>query len=490
MDDDARTYDVVIAGGGPTGLMLGAELRLAGVDALIVERRPDQSLDGSRAGGLHARSLEVLGQRGVVDRFLDAGTTHPAVGFAGMFLDVADLPTRHPHLLALWQSDIERIMAEWVLGDLGASIQRSTELVDVHEEADHVAVALSDGSTMRARFLVGCDGGRSVVRRSAGIDFPGTAPSTIAVLGEVEFAEDPPVGMRPEGGGIGPRNPGSGDGLYGAVIIEPYVEPTGEPTLDDLRAALVRAYGTDFGVHSPTWITRFTDAARQAATYRQGRVLLAGDAAHVHSPHGGQGLNVGLQDAVNLGWKLAQVVEGVSPDSLLDTYHDERHPVGARVLHNTKAQVALGGVGDRAQALRDVVADLLAMDEPRRHVAGMLSGLDVAYDLGGGHPLVGRRIPDLDLSTPEGPVRVFELLHDARPLLLDLCDSDDPALPRRVRRVAATCAGPWDLPVVGEVEPPRAALIRPDGHVAWVGEPSDPHLPEVVARWFGGSPTA
>ena len=488
MSEPGRTHDVVIAGGGPTGLMLAAELMIAGVRPVIVERRDSQQLEGSRAGGLHSRSLEVLEQRGVVGRFLDAGQTHPQVGFAGMFMDISDVPTRHPHLLALWQQQIEVILADWVLGDLAVEILRSREVVGLDQDDTGVDVWLADGSTMRTRYLVGCDGGRSVVRTAVGIEFPGTEPSTIAILGEVEMDEEPPIGMRPEGGGIGPRNPGSGDGLYGAVIIEPYVEPTSEPTLDDLKAALVRAYGTDFGVHSPRWITRFTDAARQASSYRSGRVLLAGDAAHIHSPHGGQGLNIGLQDAVNLGWKLAQVVQGVSPESLLDTYQAERHPVGATVLHNTMAQVALGASGPRAQALRDLMGELVVMDEPRRRLVGMLSGLDVHYDLGSEHPLVGRRMPDLELETADGPRRISELLHDAHPLFVDLTGTDRPAgagLPDRVRSCTGTAEGPWQLPVIGEVAPPPAVLIRPDGYVAWAGDPTDPELAVETERWFG-----
>lgn len=258
--------------------------------------------------------------------------------------------------------------------------------------------------------------------------------------------------------------------------------------MDELRDALVAVYGTDYGVHSASWISRFSDMARQAASYRQGRVLLAGDAAHVHPPQGGQGLNTGVQDAVNLGWKLAQVVEGTSPESLLDTYHAERHPVGARVLHNTMAQVALATSDDRHQALRDTMADLLGMDEPRRRIAAMVSGLDIHYDLGEGHPLLGRRMPDLDVHTAEGPARVFTLLRDARPVLLNLDEPggfDISPWGDRVRLVDAEHSGVWELPVLGEVAAPPAVLIRPDGHVAWTGKLTGPELPEALATWFG-----
>jgi 3-(3-hydroxy-phenyl)propionate hydroxylase len=277
------------------------------------------------------------------------------------------------------------------------------------------------------------------------------------------------------------------------VLLEKDIEHAGEPTLQYLREALAAAYGTDFGVHSPTWISRFTDMTRQAASYRKRRVLLAGDAAHVHGPQGGQGLNTGVQDAVNLGWKLAQVVDKTSPESLLDTYHGERHPVGARVLHNTMAQVALSRIDERSKALRDTMLELLAMDEPRKRIAAMISGLDIHYDLGEGHPLLGRRVPDLDLHTTDGPTRVFTLLHDARPVLLNLGEPggvDISPWANRVRLVDARHDGVWELPVLGEIAAPPAVVIRPDGYVAWAGDLTDPGLPRALATWFGAAAPA
>jgi len=283
-----------------------------------------------------------------------------------------------------------------------------------------------------------------------------------------------------------------GDGrTIRVVLAEEHVELADDPTLQDLRQALIEAEGTDYGVHDPTWISRFTDMTRQAASYRQGRVLLAGDAAHVHPPQGGQGLNTGLQDAVNLGWKLAQVVTGTSPDCLLDTYHAERHPVGARVQHIALAQNALRGTDPRTEALRDTLDDLLGMDEPRRRYGGLVSGLDIRYDLGEGHPLLGRRMPDLDLATSDGPLRVFTLLHDARPVLLNLSEPggfDVSPWAKRVQLVDAGHDGVWNLPVLGEVVAPPAVLVRPDGHVAWVGDLTDSGLPDALTAWFG-SPT-
>jgi 3-(3-hydroxy-phenyl)propionate hydroxylase len=481
-------YAVVIAGGGPTGLMLAGELALAGVDVLIVERRADQNVDGTRARGLHARTLEVLDQRGIADRFVAAGRPRQFVGFGRASLDISDLPTRHNYFLGQFQGDFERILADWVLGDLGVPILRRGEVLGFAQDGGGIDVELSGGRSQRAQYLVGCDGGRSLIRKAAGIDFPGWDPTTSQLIAEVEMADEPEIGMRPEGGGIEPVDRAKTGGPYRVVLVEKHLDHSRQPTLGDVQEALVDAYGTDFGVHSPTWISRFTDACRQAASYRRGRVLVAGDAAHVHGPQGGQGLNVGVQDAVNLGWKLAQVVKGISPESLLDTYHAERHPVGARVLQNTMAQVALGGSDERSRALHDTMVALLAMDEPRRHVAGMVSGLDLHYDLGAGHPLVGRRMPDLDLSTADGPTSVFTLLHEARPLLLNFGTPDGPddvPWANRIRPVHARHAGAWELPVLGPIPPPPAVAVRPDGHVAWAGDLTDPGLPRALTTWFG-----
>ncbi|MBW3576940.1 MAG: FAD-dependent monooxygenase [Actinobacteria bacterium] len=484
-------HAVVIAGGSPTGLMLAGELALAEIDVVIVERRASQDLDGSRAGGLHSRTIEVLDQRGIAERFLSAGQAMQVQAFAGIPLDISDFPTRHNYGLALWQSHFERILADWV-DEVGVPILRGREVVGFAQDDTGVDVELSGDTSLRAQYLVGCDGGRSLIRKAAGIDFPGLDPSTSWLIAEVEMEEAPEVGMRREGGGIGPVNRLEGGGPYRVVLKEQPDENASEPTLQDLREALIGAYGTDYGVHSPTWISRFTDMTRQAVSYRHGRVLLAGDAAHVHPPHGGQGLNTGVQDAVNLGWKLAQVVNETSPESLLDTYHAERHPVGARVLHNTMAQVALSSPGDRHAALRDIMTELLSMDGPRRRIAAMLSGLDIHYDLGDGHPLLGRRMPDLDLHTADGPKRVYTLLHDARPVLLNLGEPGDRDITPwadRVQMIDAEHVGTWELPVVGEVTAPAAVLIRADGYVAWVGDLTDPGLPDALSTWFG-APTA
>ncbi|HEX6855094.1 MAG TPA: FAD-dependent monooxygenase [Streptosporangiaceae bacterium] len=477
-------HAVVIAGGGPTGMMLAGELALAGTDVAIVERRASQDRDGSRAGGLHSRTIEVLDQRGIAGRFLAEGQTVQIQGFAGIRLDISDFPTRHNYGLALWQIHFERILAAWV-SELGVPIARGCEVTGFTQDSTGVDVELSDGQPLRAGYLVGCDGGRSAVRKAAGIGFPGWDPTTSWLIAEAKTTEEPVFGMRREGGGIGP----AGDGERIRVVLTEQPPVAGrEPTLPDLSEGLIAAYGTDFGVHSPTWISRFTDMTRQAESYRAGRVLLAGDAAHVHPPQGGQGLNTGVQDAVNLGWKLAQVVSGTSPDSLLDTYHAERHPVAARVLRNTMAQVALTATGARTDALRDIMTGLLGLDEPRKQIAGMVCGLDIHYDLGEGHPLAGRRMPDLDLVTAGGPVRVYSLLHGARPVLLNLGAPGNPDLAPwagRVRLVEAAYAGAWELPVLGEVSAPAAVLVRPDGYVAWVGDITDPGLADALTTWFG-----
>jgi 2-polyprenyl-6-methoxyphenol hydroxylase-like FAD-dependent oxidoreductase len=495
-------HAVVIAGGGPTGLMLAAELALAGVDAAIVERRASQDLAGSRAGGLLSRTIEVFDQRGIADRFLSKGQLAQVTGFAAARLDISDLPTRHNYGLALWQNHIERILAEWV-GELPVTIYRAREVTGFTQDDTGVNVATSDGESLRAQYLVGCDGGRSLVRKAAGIEFPGWDPTTSALLAEVEMTEEPELGIRRTATGIHSLGKveyeiRDGEVIYkqgGTVrvmVTEPHLERTSEPTLGDLSEGLVAVYGTDYGIHSPTWISRFTDMTRQAATYRKGRVLLAGDAAHVHSPIGGQGLNTGVQDAVNLGWKLAQVVKKTSPESLLDTYHTERHPVAARVLRNTMAQVALMRVDDRIEVLRDTVAELLRMDEPRKRFGAMMSGLDIHYDLGEGHPLLGRRMPDLDLVAADGPVRVFSLLRDARPVLLNFDEPGGFDITRwadRVDLVDAKYVGTWELPALGPVTAPHAVLIRPDGYVAWVGNLTRLGLADALTTWFG-PPTA
>ena len=483
-------HGVVIAGGGPIGLMLAGELALAGVDVAIVERRASQDLIGSRAGGLHARTIEVLDQRGIADRFLSQGQVAQVAGFAWIRLDISDFPTRHNYGLALWQNHIERILAGWV-GELRVPIYRGREVTGFAQDDTGVDVELSDGQSLRAAYLVGCDGGRSLIRKAAGIEFPGWDPTTSCLIAEVEMAEEPEWGIRRDTRGVHSLSRLE-DGPVRVLVTEQHLGHTSEPTLRDLSEALIAVYGTDYGIHSPTWISRFTDMARQAASYRDRRVLLAGDAAHVHFPVGGQGLNIGVQDAVNVGWKLAQVVKETSPESLLDTYHAERHPVAARVLRNTMAQTALLRPDERIEALRDTVSELLSMDEPRKRFAAMMSGLDVVYDLGEGHPLLGRRMPDLDLVTANGPLRVFTLLHDARPVLLNLGEPggfDLTPWADRIQVVDATYGGLWELPVRGAVTAPSAVLIRPDGYVAWVGDPPHPGLPDALTAWFG-PPTA
>ncbi|MDQ3695146.1 MAG: FAD-dependent monooxygenase [Chloroflexota bacterium] len=479
-------HAVVVAGGGPTGLMLAGELALAGVDVAIVERRVNQDLIGSRAGGLHARTIEALDQRGIADRFLARGQVAQIAGFAWIPLDISDFPTRHNYGLALGQNHIEEILVGWV-GELGVPIYYGSEVTGFAQDHTGVDVALSDGPSPRADYLVGCDGGRSLIRKAAGIEFPGWDPSTSHLIAEVELDQEPEWGIHRDDKGIHAFSKLQ-DGTVRVMVTEQHLGPTSEPTLRHLSEALIAVYGTDFGIHRPTWISRFTDMARQAASYRAGRVLLAGDAAHVHYPTGGQGLQIGVQDAVNLGWKLAQVVNGVSPDSLLGTYHAERHPVAARVLRGTMAQVALLRADDRTNALRDAMSELLGMDEPRKRFAAMMSGLDIHYNLGEGHPLLGRRMPDLDLVTGTGPARVFTLLHDARPVLLNLGEPgglDLTPWADRVQLIDATYAGTWELPVLGQVAAPAAVLIRPDGYVAWVGNGTVTGLLDALTTWFG-----
>ena len=480
-------HAVVIAGGGPAGMMLAAELALAKVDVAVVERRPDHVLADSRAGGFHSRTIEVFDQRGVADRFLAEGQAAQVATFGSTVLDMSDFPTRHPYSLGIFQNRIERIMAAWI-AELPVRIYYECEVTGFAQDDTGVDVRVSDGVPLRAQYLVGCDGGRSLIRKAAGIEFPGWDPTKSNLIAEVEMTEEPPLGIRHDAAGVHGLHRMEDGRTVRVVVTEQQLGPGSEPTLRDLSEALIAVYGTDFGIQNPTWISRFTDMTRQAAAYRDGRVLLAGDAAHVHYPAGGQGLSLGVQDAVNLGWKLAQVVDGTSPDRLLDSYHAERHPVAARALEYTMAQSVLQRRDDRVEALVDVVSELASMDEPRKRLAGMISGLDIHHDLGEGHPLLGRRMPDLDLIAADGPLRVFELLHDARPLLLNLGERgefDITPWADRVQLIDASYEGEWELPVIGLVSAPTAVLIRPDGYVAWVGEGTQVGLPDALATWFG-----
>jgi 3-(3-hydroxy-phenyl)propionate hydroxylase len=480
-------HAVVIAGGGPTGMMLAAELALAKVDVAIVEQRPNHVLVGSRAGGFHSRTIEVLDQRGVADRFLAEGQVAQAAMIATTVLDMSDFPTRHPYSLGIWQNQIERIMAAWI-SELPVRIYYGREVKGFAQDDIGIDVELSDRHSLRAQYLVGCDGGASVIRKAAGIRFPGWNPTKSNLIAEVEVTEEPPPGIRHDATGIHALHRLEDGRTFRVIVTEQQLGPSSQPTLRDLSEALITVYGTDFGIHSPTWISRFTDTTRQAAAYRVGRVLLAGDSAHVHYPAGGQGLSLGVQDAVNLGWKLAQVVNRTSPESLLDTYQDERHPVAARALQHTMAQGVLQRPDDRIKALVDLVSELAIMDEPRKRLAGIISGLDIHYDLGEGHPLLGRRMPDLDLVSANGPLRVFTLLHDAKPVLLNLGEPgglDITPWADRVQLTDAEYVGLWELPVLGAVTAPTAVLIRPDGYVAWVGDGTDTGLRDALTTWFG-----
>jgi 2-polyprenyl-6-methoxyphenol hydroxylase-like FAD-dependent oxidoreductase len=480
-------HAVVIAGGGPTGLMLAGELALAQVDVAILERRESQDLAGLRAGGLHPRTTEVFDQRGIADRFVSQGQVIRSAPFVRIPLNISDLPTRHNYFLALWQVHIERILADWV-SELAVPIYRGREVTGFAQDDAGVDVQLSDGRSWRAKYLVGCDGGRSLIRKKAGIDFPGWDPSTSYLIAEIETSEEPEWGVRRSAMGINAIAKLE-DGKHARVVLnEQHVGPSDEPTLRDVREAFIAVYGTDYGLRRANYISRFSDTARQAARYRDRRVILAGDAAHVHPPMGGQGLNLGVQDAVNLGWKLAQVAHGTSPETLLDTYHAERHPVGARALRNTMALTAVDRGDDRIGALREVVSELLQIDASRKQYLAMMSGLDVHYELGEGHPLLGRRMPDLDLVAANGPVRVFTLLHDARPVLLNLDESsgfDIAPWADRVQLIDAKYSGAWELPTIGAVVAPAAVLIRPDGYVAWVGDRTKAGLADAFTAWFG-----
>ncbi|MGF6883578.1 2-polyprenyl-6-methoxyphenol hydroxylase-like FAD-dependent oxidoreductase [Nocardia sp. GAS34] len=509
MDITSKAPRVVISGAGPTGLMLAAELRLGGVQVVVVERRAAGTVGESRAPGINARSMEVFTQRGLAQEFLSRGKVLPGVLFSGIPMAPHRIDPEWPAALILPQHQTEKILAARAV-ELGADFLWSTAVVDLNQDDEGVEVVL-DGpagrSSLRADYLVGCDGGHSAVRKLCDIPFPGDEPVSFWVVGDVHL--DSP----PDGDGVFGRNERIGtyqisraeSGWFRLSMMRttPPADRTAPVTLDELREVMREGLGTDYGLREARWMSRFADGFRQVTEYRRGRVFLAGDAGHTHSPIGGQGLNLGIQDAVNLGWKLAAVLNGGAPDALLDTYHEERHAIAATVLQLTKAQTGLIKPGPQMDALRGVVADMLAVPETCLHLSGILSGLNLRYPLGDSHPLLGRRMPNLPLTTDNGATDVFGLQHLARPVLINLGAADLAGTPSawadRVDYIEARLTGEdlgnrWRLPVFGDMPAVDAVLVRPDGYVAWVapsGESFDHDaLTGALTRWLGAAHTS
>ncbi|WP_433193646.1 rifampin monooxygenase [Nocardia sp. CA-107356] len=469
-------FDVIIAGCGPTGAMLAAELRLHDVRVLVLEKEPEP---GSfvRVVSLHIRSIELMAMRGLLDRILERGRQRPVGGiFAAIPKPAPEgLDSAHTYLLGIPQPVINHLLEERAI-ELGAQVRTGCAVAGFEQDDEGVTVELADGEQLRSRYLVGCDGARSTVRKLLGVGFPGEPSRNDTLMGEMEVGV-PQEEIAAKAAGIYETNKRFslvpfGEGVYRVVVPAAEVSDRAEPpVLEDFEQQLRAIAGTDFGVHSPRWLSRFGDATRLAERYRVGRVLLAGDAAHIHPPAGGQGLNLGVQDAVNLGWKLAAQIRGWAPEILLDTYQTERHPVAEDVLDNTRAQVELQSTEPGPQAVRRLLTELMAFDEVNRYLIEKITAIDIRYDFGASPDLLGRRLRDIDLK--QGPL--YDQLHRGRGLLLDRTErltvegwSD------RVDLIADTTAA-LDVPAI---------LLRPDGHVAWIGEHQQ-DLNDHLCRWFG-----